>query len=106
MLLTYTLPSPVQFAPRFHLGPMVAFELSERIRQHTEGFEQSEESSDLKSPDGGLVVGADIEVEALGLDALFGLRYTYGLRNLAETDALPRVSVSTRALTLSVGFLF
>lgn len=108
VLLTYTVPLSPAVSPILYAGPAVGFEISERIRQRVGEFEQSESSDDLTSPDLGLLLGADVTLPLGGLDALLGVRYTYGFTDLANPERIadPEVRLSNRVLAVTLGFLF
>lgn len=107
-LLTY-MPLPyVSLRPVLYAGGAVGFEIGEQIREQLEGFEQTQKSNVLRSPDFGLLVGADVQFSLGLLDALVGVRYTHGLRDLVDPQAAtrPDSEAFTRTFALTVGFLF
>lgn len=102
VLLTYEVDWGSSVVPAFHVGPALAFEISERLVDRLEGFEQSQSSQSLRSPDLGLAFGFDVRFDLVSLDALAGFRYTQGLLNLAETEGN---EASVRTLAFTIGFL-
>lgn len=108
VLLTYTVPLAYRNAPLLYVGPAVGFEIGEHIRQRAGELEQTESSDDLTSPDLGVLVGADVPLSLGALDALLGIRYTYGLTDLVNPESAtdPAAEFSNRVLALTVGFLF
>jgi hypothetical protein len=106
LLLAYAPSWRSSLRPVLYAGGAVGFEISERIRDRLGSFEQSEESDDLRSPDLGAVLSLDLVVPAGSLDALLGLRYTHGLRDLANPDVGPETEVFSRTFAVTVGFLF
>ena len=106
VLISYAIPFTGSVRPSLHVGPSIAFELSERVQQTLGGFSQSQAVNELTSPDLGIVVGGEVHFEVGGLDALAGLRYTHGLRNIAEVTQSESAEVRTRTLALTLGFLF
>lgn len=108
ILLTYA-PAPyASLSPVIYGGGAVGFEIGEQVRERLEGFEQTQESDVLTSPDLGLLVGADVQFSLGLLDALVGVRYTHGLRDLVDPDAAtrPDSEAFTRTFAVTVGFLF
>lgn len=108
VLLTYTVPIAYRNAPLLYAGPALGFEIREYTRQSTGELEQTESSDVLTSPDLGLMVGVDVPISLGALDALLGLRYTYGLRDLVNRDTAtrPESEAFTRTFAATVGFLF
>ena len=105
VLLTYDFEISNTLVPSLHVGPVIAFEISERLFDRVDGFEQSQSSAALRSPDYGLVAGLDVHFNLLNLDMLAGARYTHGLRNLAQSDRNVAAEARTRTLALTLGFL-
>lgn len=105
LLLTYDLALGTSTVASFHVGPALAFEISERLFDRVDGFEQSQSSSSLKSPDIGAAVGVDLHLNLFSLDMLVGTRYTHGLRELAQSEGSDSASAKSRVLSFTVGFL-
>lgn len=108
VLVTY---APIPFGslrPVLYGGGAIGFVISEQLRERLDDFEQTQESDALTSPDLGLVVGADVLFSLGALNALVGVRYTHGLRDLVNPETATRLDSEayTRTVGLTLGFLF
>ncbi len=106
VLVTFEPLPHTPMRPLLYVGGAVGFEISEQLHEQLDDFRQTQKSDDLTSPDVGLVLGADVQFALGMLDALLGVRYTLGLRDLASPDAVEGAEASTRTFALTVGFLF
>lgn len=106
VLVTYAPLSSTSMSPLLYLGGAVGFEISEQVHEQLGDFRQTQGSNDLTSPDVGLMLGTEVQFDLGTLDALLGIRYTLGLRDLARPDAAAGAEAFTRTFALTVGFLF
>jgi hypothetical protein len=85
VLIKYTVPLSPKSSVAFYSGPMIGFELSERIV--IDGLQGSQESDQFGSPEYGFVLGSDLASSFAGIQGLVGVRYSRGLGNVLNPDA-------------------
>lgn len=103
LLIKYTLPLNSESSLSFYSGPMVSFELSERIIVN--GFQGSQESDQFGSPTYGIALGSDVTASLAGIEGLVGVRFTRGLRSVLnqEVSTIEARSIYTQSFVLFVG---
>jgi len=106
LLVTFAPLPHAPLRPLLYAGGAIGFEIGEQIRERLDDFSQTQGSDDLVSPDFGLMLRADVQLPLGTLDALLGVRYTLGLRDLSRPDAGAGAQAYTRTFALTVGFYF
>jgi hypothetical protein len=115
VLVPLTLMIPVEgaVAPRFYVGPSLAFEMSCKLKGELDGqsrefdCDSDEVGAPTNSTDFGVLFGGGIDI-ALGSGALtFDVLYNLGLGDIAKEDPTdPKVEVTNRNIQVLVGYGF
>lgn len=115
VLVPLTLMIPVEgaVAPRFYVGPSLAFEMSCKVKGEADNqdFDYDCDSEEVGAPtnstDFGILFGGGIDI-AVGSGAVtFDVLYNLGLGDIAKEDEIdPVVEVTNRNIQILVGYGF
>ena len=103
LLLKYVIPFGRSAAFSLYAGPVISYELSERIT--VDGLEGSQSSDQFRTAETGVAVGSDLETELFGVEGLIGVRYTRGLGNVLneQSNTSPERQFYNQAVGVFIG---